>query len=106
MSLVSVVNRCLVNIAKTQGRSLLSMSSGVNKVLLVRNINLEVQNFEISPGRSIAYRSLNRLKGKKPTIVYVPDISSDRGGLYDSSEEEDILSLDIVVAVLVRFRVT
>ena len=68
MSLVSAVNRGLVNIIKTQGRSHLSMSSEVNKVLLARNLSLEVKNLDIAPGRSIAYKSL---KGKKPTIIHV-----------------------------------
>jgi len=85
MSLVSVVNRCLANTVKTQGRSLLSMSSGVNKVLLARNISLDFKNLEIAPGRSIAYR---RLEGKKPTIVYVP--GCDHEGI-DGPMEESLL---------------
>ena len=68
MSLVSAVKRSLVYTIKTQGRSLLSVSSEVNKVLLARNISLEVKNLDIAPGRSIAYKSL---KGKKPTIIHI-----------------------------------
>ena len=91
MSLVSAVNRCLVNTVKTQGRSLLSMSSGVNKVLLARNINLEVKNLEIAPGRSIAYSSL---KGKKPTVVYFPGCVVENCVLdMDGSIEESLLRL-------------
>ena len=93
MSLVSAVNRCLVNTVKTQaqGRSLLSMSSGVNKVLLARNINLEVKNLEIAPGRSIAYSSL---KGKKPTVVYFPGCAVENCVLdMDGSIEESLLRL-------------
>ena len=89
MSLVSAVNRGLVNIIKTQGRSLLSMSSEVNKVLLARNLSLEVKNLDIAPGRSIAYKSL---KGKKPTIIHISgrhDISYQKG-----PKERSLLMLD------------
>ena len=85
MSLFLAVNRCLVSTVKTQGRSLLSMSSGVNKVLLARNMSLDFKNLEIAPGRRIAYRSL---EGKKPTIVYVP--GCDHEGI-DGPMEESLL---------------
>ena len=89
MSLVSAVKRSLVYTIKTQGRSLLSVSSEVNKVLLARNISLEVKNLDIAPGRSIAYKSL---KGKKPTIIHISgrhDISYQKG-----PKERSLLMLD------------
>ena len=72
MSLVSALKRSLTNSIKTQGRSLLSMSGGVNNVMLARNMSnmSSIQLYEISPGRKIAYKKL--IKGKKPTIVLVP----------------------------------
>ena len=52
MSLVSAVNRSFVNTSKTKGRNFMSMSTGVNKVLLARNISisLEGNNLDIALG--------------------------------------------------------
>ena len=99
MSLVSAVNRCLVNTVKTQGRSLLSMSSGVNKVLLARNLSLDFKNLEIAPGRSITYRIL---EGMKPTVVYVPgsaveDCTMNMNGLRQEAQDS-LIRLEIVVS--------
>ena len=99
MSLVSAVNRCLVNTVKTQGRSLLSMSSGVNKVLLARNLSLDFKNLEIAPGRSITYRIL---EGMKPTVVYVPgsaveDCAMNMNGLRQEAQDS-LIRLEIVVS--------
>ena len=99
MSLFLAVNRCLVSTVKTQGRSLLSMSSGVNKVLLARNLSLDFKNLEIAPGRSITYRIL---EGMKPTVVYVPgsaveDCAMGMNGLRQEAQDS-LIRLEIVVS--------
>ena len=101
MSLVSAVNRCLVNTVKTQaqGRTLLPMSSGVNKVLLTRNLCLELKYLEVAPGRSITYMSL---EGMKPTVVYVPgsaveDCAMGMNGLRQEAQDS-LIRLEIVVS--------
>ena len=97
MSLFSAVNRYLVK--TTQGRSLLSMSSGVNKVLPARNLCLDLKYLEIAPGRSIACGSL---EGMKPTVVYVPgsaveDCTMNMNGLRQEAQDS-LIRLEIVVS--------
>ena len=97
MSLFSAVNRYLVK--TTQGRSLLSMSSGVNKVLPARNLCLDLKYLEIAPGRSIACGSL---EGMKPTVVYVPgsaveDCAMGMNGLRQEAQDS-LIRLEIVVS--------
>ena len=76
------------------------MSGGGNKVMLARTYtDLQTQVHEISPGsgRKIAYKRLDRAKGK-PTIVLVPG-HHDKFGM-NGARQKALLRLDILLISL------
>ena len=77
------------------------MSGGGNKVMLARTYtDLQTQVHEISPGsgRKIAYKRLDRAKGK-PTIVLVPG-HHDKFGM-NGARQKALLRLDILLISLI-----